>query len=76
MLERNARRELRPRNFKERTMNGKAQSGRDRHEAEKNDGMKVKLVVATPHGQAGEIVILSYQVALHEIAAGRAISQE
>jgi len=54
------------------TTNTKPQSGRTRHEAENGDGMKVKLLVGTAHGQSGEIVVLSTNVALHEIAANRA----
>jgi hypothetical protein len=75
MLQRNARRkELRPRIFKEKNMNNKPQSGNTRHEAENGDSLKVKFLVGTPHGQAGEIVILSYQVALSEIASGHAVA--
>jgi hypothetical protein len=69
---RRRQRERRPRTFREKNMNNKPQSGNTRHEAENGDGLKVKLLVGTPHGQAGELVILSYQVALHEIASGRA----
>lgn len=56
------------------TMTTKPQSGRTRHEAESGDGTKVKLLVGGAYGQAGEIVILSFQVAAHEIAANRAVA--
>ena len=56
------------------TMTTKPQSGRTRHEAENGDGTKVKLLVGGAYGQAFEIVILSTNVALHEIAAGRAVA--
>jgi hypothetical protein len=39
---------------------------------EPTDGQKVKLLPGTGHGQVGEIIILSVQRALSEIAAGRA----
>jgi hypothetical protein len=56
--------------------NTHAQSGRTRDEAEGHDGMKVKLLAGTKRGQVGQVVILNWQAAQAEIAAGRAVTQE
>jgi hypothetical protein len=59
-------------------MNSHAQAGEVSVTAhtrvESEDGRKVKLLTGTSHGQPGEIVVLSTQVALREIELGRAVA--
>jgi hypothetical protein len=43
---------------------------------ESKDGMKVKLLLGTKEGQVGQVVVLNWQKAQREIAAGRAESKE
>ncbi len=37
------------------------------------DGLQVKLLTGSKHGKIGEVIILSYEVAVEEIAAGLAV---
>jgi hypothetical protein len=51
--------------------NAKAQSG-TRDMAESGDGVKVRLLAGTKRGVVGQTVVLAWQSAQAEIAAGRA----
>jgi len=54
----------------------KPQSGSNRHEAEKSDGLKVRLLYASHRGQCGDVIKLTASVARALITSGDAEKAE